>query len=303
MSPFSRAVDRWGSTARHIIRRMPCEQLAPYVKSMVILDRAGQDADQVHVLPDEHATLLFSVAPGTRLTSGGRVADGEGMLMLLGPPTRAYARRFTHVPLTIVVTFRPAGAYLFSGASMCQLTDCGVGLPEFVGDAGQRLRGRLLAADSHQERLDLLEGFLIERLEGCSTRALRATRMVDEAVGLLQRRCSEQGDASADAGAAEPPASKRQLRRLFKTVVGVNPHALVRIERFHQALDLARAATQPQWADIAARCGYFDQSHMIAEFKAFAGASPHRVLPLLKSGLPHLDGSWFSETNEAAAFS
>jgi AraC-like DNA-binding protein len=29
-----------------------------------------------------------------------------------------------------------------------------------------------------------------------------------------------------------------------------------------------------RWADIAADCGYFDQSHFIKEFRRFAGAPP-----------------------------
>ena len=263
---------------------------------MVVLDRGDRDVDLVHVLPDDQATLLFTVAPGSRLSAGGAIESGGGSLVLLGPPTRAYSRRFVDVPLTIVVTFKPAGAYLVSRAPMSQVTDTGVGLQAFIGDAAQRLNSALSRAGSNAQRLDRLERFLIERLDGCSGRALRATHVVDHAFVQLQRRCA--ADARPDCDPIEGGAlatSGRQLRRLFKAVVGLNPHALVRIERFHRALQLARTTSVPQWADIAARCGYFDQSHLIADFNYFGGAPPRRMLRLLGSGMPHLQGSWFSE--------
>ena len=37
-------------------------------------------------------------------------------------------------------------------------------------------------------------------------------------------------------------------------------------------------ALGPRWARIAAECGYFDQSHFIHEFRAFAGATPSQFL-------------------------
>jgi AraC-like DNA-binding protein len=30
----------------------------------------------------------------------------------------------------------------------------------------------------------------------------------------------------------------------------------------------------PDWADVAAACGYFDQSHLIHDFQTFSGLSP-----------------------------
>ncbi|MET0387109.1 MAG: helix-turn-helix transcriptional regulator, partial [Polyangiales bacterium] len=78
--------------------------------------------------------------------------------------------------------------------------------------------------------------------------------------------------------AAEVGMSERQLRRGFDHVVGLSPKQYLRVVRFRRALKAARQAAQPQWAAIAEQAGYFDQAHMIAEFRELACATPAVLL-------------------------
>ncbi|HYS55032.1 MAG TPA: hypothetical protein VER58_14840 [Thermoanaerobaculia bacterium] len=43
--------------------------------------------------------------------------------------------------------------------------------------------------------------------------------------------------------------------------------------RFRRAIAIARGGREG-WADLAAELGYFDQSHLIADFREFAGETP-----------------------------
>jgi AraC-like DNA-binding protein len=90
---------------------------------------------------------------------------------------------------------------------------------------------------------------------------------VERAVGMLADEPSARvGDLAAAVG-----LSQRQLRRRFAVAVGLSPKAYGRVVRLHAALRLAGTVG---WAEIAQRCGFYDQSHMIAEFRVATGLAP-----------------------------
>jgi AraC-like DNA-binding protein len=72
--------------------------------------------------------------------------------------------------------------------------------------------------------------------------------------------------------------SERQIRRRFDSVMGITPKAYSCLIRHLNAMKLAEAAFDPDWADIAVSAGYFDQSHMIREIRQLTGISPSRLL-------------------------
>jgi transcriptional regulator GlxA family with amidase domain len=44
--------------------------------------------------------------------------------------------------------------------------------------------------------------------------------------------------------------------------------------RFDRARSLAEAVARPDWGRIAHTCGYYDQSHLIHDFRAISGRTP-----------------------------
>ena len=67
--------------------------------------------------------------------------------------------------------------------------------------------------------------------------------------------------------------SPRQLRRRFQVAVGLSPKAYARVVRLHRAMALARETAEPDWAAVAVRSGFYDQPHMLAEFRRAVGMS------------------------------
>ncbi|MFT3914874.1 MAG: helix-turn-helix domain-containing protein [Anaeromyxobacteraceae bacterium] len=151
-----------------------------------------------------------------------------------------------------------------------------VALEELWGSAAtRRLLDRLAAARDASDAAAALEGAINERL-GAADGLRAAARLAVSAAERLPR-------ATVHAVAADLGVSERHLRRVFRETVGVGPKTFARLIRFHRALGAARAGRREGWAGIAAAAGYYDQAHLIAEFRAIAGVTPQALLGELRA--------------------
>src|SRR4029077_5290403 len=74
--------------------------------------------------------------------------------------------------------------------------------------------------------------------------------------------------------AREVGLSNRQFIDVFNLEVGVKPKLFARIQRFQRVLQQVHRIPLVDWAELALKQGYFDQSHLIRDFVAFSGISP-----------------------------
>jgi AraC-like DNA-binding protein len=68
--------------------------------------------------------------------------------------------------------------------------------------------------------------------------------------------------------------STRYFNQLFRDRVGLTPKLYCRVRRLQQVLRLIDGKKQINWVDIASTCGYFDQAHLIHDFRTFANCTP-----------------------------
>lgn len=68
--------------------------------------------------------------------------------------------------------------------------------------------------------------------------------------------------------------SLRSFEQYFIEQVGLSPVLLKRIRRFQQALEMKTTNQGESWTSIAYSCNYFDQMHLIKDFKLFSSMTP-----------------------------
>jgi len=83
------------------------------------------------------------------------------------------------------------------------------------------------------------------------------------------------GEIDLDWLIRETGISDRQFRRRCLEETGLSPKQLCRVLRFRRALELG--ARGLPWSLIAAEAGYFDQAHLIRDFREFTGSTPLSV--------------------------
>ena len=74
--------------------------------------------------------------------------------------------------------------------------------------------------------------------------------------------------------AANLGVTLRTLERRVKEHTGLGPKPLQRVLRFRNALRLLEDTRRGDWTGAAIRAGYYDQAHLIREFRGFAGMAP-----------------------------
>jgi len=90
----------------------------------------------------------------------------------------------------------------------------------------------------------------------------------------VDRIAASGGRMAIDDLAAQTGFTRRHLGNLFERQVGLSPKTLSRIHRFRGALAMLCNGGEVPWTELAEQCGYYDQSHLINEFRRFTGFSP-----------------------------
>jgi AraC-like DNA-binding protein len=72
--------------------------------------------------------------------------------------------------------------------------------------------------------------------------------------------------------------SRRWLSHAFAEQVGMTPKRYCRLVRFRHVVQEIASQRSVDWASIALAGGFYDQAHLIHEFRDFSGLSPETFL-------------------------
>lgn len=213
---------------------------------------------------DELSTSTVADLGTTRHTHGAAIQ---------GPYTGPAVIDAAQQRAIVWVAFHTAGASPFLPTPLSALRDQLVGLDDLWGTDGATLRERLLeamAAGGPPACLRALEAALLDIAEPPSA----ADPAVRAAAARLDRGASV-GEAADRLG-----WTTRRLSATFHTHIGLSPKRYARVRRFQRLLTRVTAdPAGPDWAYLAADCGYHDQAHLIHEFRALAGMTPTAYTP------------------------
>ncbi|MFQ5599552.1 MAG: DUF6597 domain-containing transcriptional factor [Candidatus Krumholzibacteriia bacterium] len=239
----------------------PCRELIPFVDCFWSrIAHPGESAPLQHrVLPDGCVDILFDVA-------ACRQAGGRGFVV--GTMTRPVVFETLGDVHLVAVRFRPGGAYPFFGLPLRELTDARVDLHELWPACGP-LENRLVESEVVLRQVRLVEQSLRERLAHI--------RVVDgRLLGAIDTVVARPEAMSVWALGERLGMSRQHLTRRFKDYVGIGPKQLARVMRMQSVVRRIRAARALEWSAVAVDAGYYDQAHMISEFRALTGLTPGR---------------------------
>jgi AraC-like DNA-binding protein len=243
-----------------IHRYRPSAPLSDFVELLWLFERPVASHGSERVLPTGTIELVINLADRT---------NGGFDSVVAGPHARFFVLDTSQPATLIAVHFKPSGASAFLGLPLDELRNQHVPLEALWRKRAGELREQLIATEGVQARLRLLERRL--------TSWLRDARRRHPAVGHALAAFGKGSRRIADV-VDETGLTSRRFIRLFNDEVGLTPKTFCRVSRFQRTVALLHRSAAVDWADTAVACGYYDQSHMIHDFREFSGLSPAAYL-------------------------
>jgi AraC-like DNA-binding protein len=263
------------------IFRPPGPVLAPMIESLMYLECVlpyGRD----RVLPSGTSQLLFNLDADRLETFADNGTDRTDST----PGAALSGVRSSHTVIDaggrcalLIVSFHPGGSYPFFNAPASATGGQLVGLESLWEGDGPMIRDRLLEAPTPEAKLDIVEAELRDHLVRPIAR--------DAGLAYAIRALSEGKRVSAVSGRLG--LTPKRFVRYFSDRTGLTPKRFSRVRRLQRTLSSIQGASDVDWAELATQCGYFDQAHLIHEFRELAGITPSQYRrPRTPGDLNHL---------------
>jgi len=249
--------------------RVPQAPLSYFVENLWFYRDLEVDHTKEKLLPDAAVELIIDLGEGAKKLYDRRDTlryNGYQRCWISGMQREYIVIGAEKGASMMGVHFRTGGAAPFFGFPISELTGNVVELDLIWKREILSLREQLLEAASIEAKFDLLEAYLIGKAQS----RLEPDRTISAALATLQSwPVIPLRELACRLG-----VSHKQMIARFDCRVGLTPKFTSRILRFRNSLASAHGVSEPDWSDLAAKYGYYDQAHLIHEFQEFAGMTP-----------------------------
>lgn len=258
----------------------PSSLLSPYVKNYWILEIDGLTHISERIIPTGYINLIFH--KGNRMYSSSE--KGLQPRSFVCGQSSGFTDLSTSDTLNmIVVVFQPHGTSAFFDIPLNEFYNQAISINDIEDKSLADLGNRIMDTADNQLCIDQIEQFLLKRLHSIKDYNYKR-------ISAAIRSINTQHQIKIEDLAENVCLSYKQFSRIFAQHVGMGPKEFTRIVRFHRALYTLQRDVNINLTELTYKCGFYDQSHLIREFKNLSGYTPNEYLAVCN---PYSD--YFSE--------
>ncbi|NJL19561.1 MAG: AraC family transcriptional regulator [Leptolyngbyaceae cyanobacterium SM1_3_5] len=190
-------------------------------------------------------------------------------IMLCGAHSENFIICDTREISVMGIHFKPGGGTAFFDLPAGELHNELISLDELWKTRASELRDRLLQKSTSGAQFLVLEQFLMQMMRSPNYHS---------AINFALQQFRQSVSPTVSTVIEQTGFSFRHFNQLFRDQVGVTPKLFCRIQRFQKVLEMLSEKPTTAWMDIVFACGYFDQAHLIHDFRAFADCTPTQYL-------------------------
>lgn len=221
------------------------------------------------LLPSYQTIFVFSFGAAVSLITKNTEMD-MGKCLVIGPIRKAFDYVLAPGSEILIVNFKDDAFYRFFGNISLYhhlpIDPDGLWKENCFTDLWQALK----SINHQQERIDFILDFCRPYLRERNLTAELLTNFKEPAQDPVKAIAKELGQ------------TERNIQIQHKKIFGYTAKEISRYQRFLKAVEFIQnkssSAEKPDWFEIIAQCGYFDQSQLIHDFKHFLNLSPKQFL-------------------------
>jgi AraC-like DNA-binding protein len=244
----------------------PCPLLQTFVSSYTVASITGSQtwARRQPAYPQQYL-IFYPYEPQLQSSDGNRFQRLSKELVV-GPHTRPVYLLCEPSQLVIIVSLLPGALHRLTRLPLHEILNQPLDGINGFGIELKRVNEQLSEAKTQQQMIQMVETFLLKKVQ-----KVKQLLPIDHTFSLLlaapnQYSIEQLADLSC--------VSLRQYERQFLERIGTSPTMFIRQARFAKALRLKRVYPELKWTAVAHECGYFDQMHLIRDFKQFTSTTP-----------------------------
>jgi hypothetical protein len=251
----------------------PHIDLDSVVKSYWTLEiPANSDAGRQRIIPDGCIEMAFILGDDIKRYTSEDEFILQPRAMVLGQTIEPFYIEPTGYVNTFAVRFYPYGFANFVNIAIKNLANTETPIELLFGEKpAKELEQKIIQAAGTKERIEIVEGFLLDKLNDKTT----IDNIVKTTIDTL---LSTKGTSSINAILKEDLSKRRQLERKFLNQIGISPKQLGKVIRLQAALKMLLKQQPESLTQIAYENEYYDQTHFIKDFKEFTGTTPGKFL-------------------------
>jgi AraC-like DNA-binding protein len=241
-------------------RRRPAADLSPWIAHywMIGWDLRGCPPQHVESLPHPNVHLIFeSHSP-----------------VIAGVQTKKFSRTLEGQSKVFGVKFKPGAFRPFLGAPVSKLADRTIPATRVFGKEVLELADVVFSGRPEETRVAAANAFFRKRMPP-------PDETLDLAGHLVERILQDVEIRLVDDLVRVSGINKRSLQRIFNEYVGVSPKWVIRRYRLHELIEKFNSGITVDLSQLALDLGYFDQAHLINDFKSVVGYSPTQYQKLV----------------------
>lgn len=246
----------------------PTQDLSPFIKKYWAMDgTVGSDAGHLQrIVPMGMADLIFYF--NDLPENIDRSESLKSRSVINGQQTNYYDLKVVGRINLFSVTFTPQGTRQFFNIPLTEIHNRNLPLRFLAGSIADEMEDRLFHANNFYSRVKIIEKHLMKKLD--EQRRFEFQRM-NRTISNISR---SRGLSNIDSLASDACLSRKQFERVFSDYIGLTPLQFMRVLRFQNAIDIKAKKAEISLTELAYSSGYFDQSHMVREFKRISGHTP-----------------------------